>query len=666
MTSSNSNFSVGSANGVAPPSVRQARLELDNLLRRELRVSDPSDAKAVAAALAERYKNNPRAKAIQSEALGLPFSTATVLPAAAVVVNATSDGEYSQANDDVERNLQELLTNSLLNSVLPEIRGWAAAIRGLIQEGSNSARLALDVNQRDKTFGIRRNLGDYARMARLVGAATPAVNMNYRKLAQSLDAVAAVLLVKMGEVLANGSFNGGRFIMQAPYSELQARRDAVINALRNLVGSTQQALGPNDWPRGIEAYGELYTNLENQGQSDLRALLEENELARIMDSLIQRAARGEADGMRALGSTAQLDLQRFRRLVIVAQGLVDPESPPLTSFLVALNLFADAFTPSGGIRLLRVARPAILFYGLYGANGDDSQKFDQNLSSIILYRGQLANRLDCRASSCGSDGNYLGLTILLDKVLYDVDRSIDLYALGNTGFGLPERRASAYSYLIDQVRYGFFPAGAVGEGGGIEAALQPPVEIINNIFKSHRTDNDLQRILDEISGLLAPEIGEGDDRDFSAAATAAALVTKGTVTVNTVLELSGFFIKNSSDISKLSQSSSNKTPPLDSDESTRLENYRTIDRYLSPIHQELCMQLSLEDQWQRLFQSMSPNCYNSKALSMIQQILEQASIAVNGRACEPAPLHIPPQLETAFDQFVNNISTRGMGRGRTF
>lgn len=632
MTSSNNIFPIGSVNGGPSASIRQARLELDNLLRRELRVSDPSDAKAVAAALAERYKNDPRAKAIQSEAQGLPFSTATVLPMAAMVVNATSDGEYSQACDDVERNLEELLTNSLLNSVLPEIRGWAAAIRGLIQEGSNSARLALDVNQRDKTFGIRRNLGDYARMARLVGAATPAVNMNYRKLAQSLDAVAAVLLVKMGEVLANGSFNGGRFIMQAPYSELQARRDAVINALRNLVGSTQQALGPNDWPRGIEAYGQLYTNLENQGQSDLRALLEENELARIMDSLIQRAARGEADGMRALGSTAQLDLQRFRRLVIVAQGLVDPESPPLTSFLVALNLFADAFTPSGGIRLLRVARPAILFYGLYGANGDDSQKYDQNLSSIILYRGQLANRLDCRASCCGNDGDSLGLTILLDKLLYDVDRSIDLYSLGNDGFGLPERRASAYSYLIQQV---------------IQA------------FKPLVIDNSLNAILMELSHLLAPLINESDDAELSN------IVARKKWQQINVTKLSEYLIENLTTYIDLSAIYSARKRPLTPQEMDDLANYRSIDLYLAPIHQELCMQLSLEDQWQRLLQSMAPNCSTSAGLSVIEKHLKEATNAVNGRGCDESHLRIPPQLETTFDQFVNNISTMGMGRGRS-
>jgi hypothetical protein len=78
------------------------------------------------------------------------------------------------------------------------------------------------------------------------------------------------------------------------------------------------------------------------------------------------------------------------------------------------------------------------------------------------------------------------------------------------------------------------------------------------------------------------------------------------------------------------------------------------------------MQLSLEDQWQRLLQSMAPNCSTSAGLTLVADILKRATEDVNGRACEESHLHIPPQLETAFDQFVNNISTRGMGRGRTF
>ncbi len=64
-----------------------------------------------------------------------------------------------QAINDVERDLRELTTNSILKDVTPELEGWAMAVRSAIQEGVNSARFALDPRQRDKTFGIRRTLG---------------------------------------------------------------------------------------------------------------------------------------------------------------------------------------------------------------------------------------------------------------------------------------------------------------------------------------------------------------------------------------------------------------------------------------------------------------------------------------------------------------------------
>jgi hypothetical protein len=136
-----------------------------------------------------------------------------------------------------------------------------------------------------------------------------------------------------------------------------------------------------------------------------------------------------------------------------------------------------------------------------------------------------------------------------------------------------------------------------------------------------------------------------------------------TTTVNTVLKLSEFFVDKISKYLEQSQNYNNGNPDLGSNELTKLNNCRRIDLYLSPIHQELCMQLSLEDQWQRLLQSMAPNCSTSACLSVIEKILKDATMAVNGRACEKSHLRIPPQLETIFDQVVNNISTRGMGRG---
>lgn len=257
---SNNPFYTGtsSPSTAMPANGSTQRLALDNMIRRELKVSDPSDPNQIAQALLNRYKDDPRAITISQEARGLPFLFSAPATPTAQQASTTSDVELQQAKGDVERDLQELMTNSLLKDVTPEVQGWAQAVRSAIQEGTNAARFALDPRQRDKAIAIRRLLNDYARMARLVGALTPTLNLTYRKFAQSLDEVAAVIIVMIGEALANIGFNGGKFLLQTPYSELQVRRDAVIYALRNLVGATQEAYGPNDWPRGLNAYRSLF------------------------------------------------------------------------------------------------------------------------------------------------------------------------------------------------------------------------------------------------------------------------------------------------------------------------------------------------------------------------------------------------------------------------
>ncbi|HWT39123.1 MAG TPA: hypothetical protein VN289_22750 [Paraburkholderia sp.] len=421
------------------------RLALDNLMRRELKVGDPNDPAQVAQALIARYQNDPRAKAIAQEAQGLPFLLTPATPPAPVQPVTSSAAEWQQAASDVERNLLELTTNSLLKDLTPELQGWAQAVRSMMSQGMNAARFSLDPSQRDKTLAARRQLGDYARMARLVGALNPSVNMYYRSFAESLDEVAALLLVMMGEALANLGFEGGRYLLQAPYTEMQVRREALIFALRNLNGATQEAYGPNDWPRGIDAYRRIFSELDTQGQGDLRILLVETELARLTDELIQRAQSGSVDGLRALGSTAMLDLERFHRMVAFGRG-VNPPSPPLSAYLEALQLFADAFRPSGGFRLLRIARPPILFYGLYG--GDELGGSDMRLTDLVINRGRLATELDC-LMSCMCEENSTLCQIMLDKVLYDIDRAIDLYAVGKSEWGAPERRAAAYSYVVE-------------------------------------------------------------------------------------------------------------------------------------------------------------------------------------------------------------------------
>ena len=357
--------------------------------------------------------------------------------------------DLQQAKDDLEADLRELLTFNLLKDLTPELEGWAQAIRAAVADGERAAAFGIDTRQRDRTFAVRRQLGDYARAARLVGALNPRANDEFRSLGQSLDEAASVLLVMMGESIANTGIAGGRYLMQVPFSELQTRREAVLNALRNLNGSSQYAYGPNDWPRGVDSYRQLFDVLDRQGQGELRSLLTENGISRVMDQLIDRAGQG-VNGLRALGATVMLEVQQFNRLIAAIHwGIDDMDSPPLMALQEALQLFIDGFRPSGGIRLLGIARPQILSYGLYGNRALSAPEV--RLESLLRLRGNLATNVDCYAS-CVCDGKTAASQILMDLALYDVDRAIDLYAIGTGSIeGEPEIRAASYGYLLDAI-----------------------------------------------------------------------------------------------------------------------------------------------------------------------------------------------------------------------
>ncbi len=419
--------------------------EADNLMRRRLRISDPRDPEAVAQGLRQLFPKE--GELLEREASGLPIISRPMQSSRPEASGPTS-AELQQAHDDIDRDLKALIGNNQLKDIEPELQGWSQAIRSITAEGHAAARMALDPSSRDRAFASRRALGDYARLARMVGALTCDHNQAYRRLAQSLDEAGALILVALGESLARIGFGGGRFLLQAPASELQARRDAVINALRNLTGATAEAYGSQDWPYGLHGLRNALKLLDNSGHADLRALFNENSIARLMDDLLDQASAHNARGLRALGATSTVAVQRLNRLVQVVGDNIDPGSPPLTAFLEAIHLFTDAFQSSGsGYRLLFVARPPAVFYGLYGIGGQDAAT--QRLIAMVTERGRLAELLDCYLGcSCCQDPAIC--QILLDKLLYDTDRAIDLYLQGvhPEGDGEPEWRAAGYGLLI--------------------------------------------------------------------------------------------------------------------------------------------------------------------------------------------------------------------------
>lgn len=442
---------------------------VDNVLRRVLKVRDPGDSGQIAKALLDRYGD--QAAALRNERSGMPVVAAQPLPLIPVASMQSYGPEIVQAYDDFNRDMQSLLDDPQLKDIRAELNGWSRSIRLSADDGMSAARFALDPRQRDRVFSARRSLGDYSRLARYVGALTPDCSAQYRSLAQTCDVLSGLMLVLTGDGLAAGGVTRGTVILQVPASDLVERREAAINALRVLVGSTREAYGPNDWPRGLEAYRRLLAAFDSAGQSDLRSLFVEQTLARTLDELIDLAAGNTADGLRALGSASLVTIERLQRLVSFAQAIYlapappgtrrkIPESPPLASFLTALSLFVEAFDGAGGAqRLLYVARPPLIFYGLYGFGGPDLAT--QRLMRLIALRGTLAEQIDC-FMDCNCDD--IECQLKLDKTLYDVDRAIDLYCLGSDpgARGDPELRAAAFGAVILALTGQTFEHGCLG------------------------------------------------------------------------------------------------------------------------------------------------------------------------------------------------------------
>jgi len=601
-------------------------LALDNMLRNQLKVSNPRDPKQIAEGLMAFYQDLPTTAGIRQEALGLPFLQTPSLPAPAPAQPTSSDAEFRIANGDVEKALLDLSNNPLTNDITPEMQGWGDSIRSAIAQGHAAARMGLDPTQRNQVIAMRRQLGEYARMARFVGSLSPGMTQNFRRLGRALDEVSAVMLVTLGESIASVGFATGYYLLQVPLQELQQRRDAVIFALRNFNGGAQQSYDSDAWPRGIDAYRRLYKWLEEQGQGDLRSLLLENEIAATMDTLIARAQNGTAEGLRALGVTAQLDIERFRRMAIVAPGAMSLEhghldrSPPMEAYLQALELFAETFRPASGLRLLRIARPAILLYGLYNVSQieDDNALFD-----LITVRGTLATICDGLFPSNSARG--VQPQVLLDMLLFELDRGIDLLALEASAKegGPKEWRAKAFWSIVNVIVKLLW-----GVYNGIDPVLPLP-----NFLNPPRAGQSAE-------GPIPNAIASPNFPWFK----------------NDLVQINSDF-----------RSATNLVPGL----GTTFERYYAIPQTKVPtppqprefksVTEELRVNHSLEERWENLVRTIAPEAGDQQSIFfLLKKVIEQAAaealgLGYDGLLAIHTATPLPPQYEQSLAAIMRKI-----------
>ena len=414
---------------------------VDNVFRRALRVKDPRDADEVAQRLLARYPDD--AAQIRREQLGAPASVLLPQP---IALRPAGLPEAASASEALEAALNQLTSDPDLADIAPELRGWSSVIRRAAADGLGAAGNALDPADRDRAFGARRILGDYARLSRYAGALTTCAPDVYCRVARGCDGVANVVLVTIGRALGDAGITRTGAVLQAPATLLQARRDAIIRALNNLsspiVGDTEE-----DWPRGALALYQLYDALDQAGAPDLRALLDEGYLSSQLDELIDMGSGSSADGLRGLAAAAATTLARLQRLLAITSGMLQPASPPATMFFMELQLFMQGFAGSNiGYRLPFLSQSPLLVSTF--ATGAAIDTPTQALLSIALSRSAFADAVDCLCCLC--DPTAAEDMVLAGKALADIDRAIDLVALGTdpNGIGGAEWRAALYGATI--------------------------------------------------------------------------------------------------------------------------------------------------------------------------------------------------------------------------
>ena len=187
---------------------------------------------------------------------------------------------------------------------------------------------------------------------------------------------------------------------------------------------------------------------------DLRALLDEGYLSSQLDELIDMGSGSSADGLRGLAAAAATTLARLQRLLAITRGMLQPPSPPATMFFMELQLFMQGFAGSNiGYRLPFLSQSPLLVSTF--ATGAAIDTPTQRLLSIALSRSAFADAVDCLCCLC--DPTAAVDMVLAGKALADIDRAIDLVALGTdpNGIGGAEWRAALYGATIRAAIPGF-------------------------------------------------------------------------------------------------------------------------------------------------------------------------------------------------------------------
>jgi hypothetical protein len=259
-----------------------------------------------------------------------------------------------------------------------------------------------------------------------------------------------------------------------------------------------------------------------------------------------------------------------------------------------------------------------------------------------MFRGRLAEQLDC-LMQCECSEEQVACQVMLDTILYDLDRAIDLYAVGVDEFGEPERRTAAYGVVLDQVRV-FLNAVKCLPIPGPGIPQSPAQQTLNTT-------------LDQIALTLRPILP-------SIAAEVLALrtfVTDSQWPSGIPSKLSDF-MNGDVNIINFIIAVYNELPKLDFENPKQPSAPAFIEPTFDVISQELCIHKDAESRWENLVRTMAPDCRGiQNVFDSMEAIINKAIKAVGG-ICDQFEPSLPPHFETSLDSIADDVDRDGDGR----
>jgi hypothetical protein len=339
---------------------------IDDLLRKKLKVGNPSDVGEMLKALQGMYPE--KTAAIHAEGLGLPPTTALArvdaLPSAQSMVPAKSfaSGEYDVVMSQLQTDFQTVIKAQENREYDVELGGWQSASLREYSDGAAAARSSQDPGHRERALLAIRRLNEFALNVRVFGTTTGESFWDFRRLATSLDNAADMLRILIGESLYDVGLALSGMLLQVPVADFRARGESLAEALDGWLTGNQEIF--DDWGVRLTSYQAFFDALD----PDLRVYARQEGMKSSIDMLVNSVVNGmtsnSADALRQLSLTAPPEIGRLSRVYAVASQVLSvptTQSSSLSIFTRTLGLFIDAFkNPRGGILYIDLALPSPL------------------------------------------------------------------------------------------------------------------------------------------------------------------------------------------------------------------------------------------------------------------------------------------------------------------